>query len=131
MIYKKGDTVKIKSFKWYNENKDKKGDIDCGEWFFNKDQVKYCGVEAKIIEVYRNFYKLDIDRDEWCWTDEMFEKSIYKNIHFKNGDIKVVSQEIAETILKSCAEDFGSHVIHDSDGNLILMINLKEIVYID
>jgi len=53
-------------------------------------------------------------------------------IHFKNGTIKVITQDVAEilkeNIIKGC-KDF--QIFTDENNIVILFIKLSEIVYID
>lgn len=72
--HKLGDTVTIKSKEWYDSNCDGLGDVPLkGDIYFAQEMSKYCGYIATITEVYYDCYRLDIDGDEWDWTDEMFE----------------------------------------------------------
>lgn len=43
MKYKVGDRVRIKSFEWYNENKDKNGNVHCGDKVFDDYMSVFCG----------------------------------------------------------------------------------------
>ena len=51
MKYKSGDTVKIKSYQWYNTNKDCHGDVYNCKKIFNSKMSIYCGEEMTIEEV--------------------------------------------------------------------------------
>ena len=74
MRFKVGDRVRIKSIDWYNENKDKNGDIDISHDFtFYADRSKYCGRVFTISEVFDNCYFVKEDNNEYYWADEMFE----------------------------------------------------------
>lgn len=75
MKYKVGDTVKIKSLDWYNENKSKTGIIEGKKVNFVPSMSNYCGKTVKITKVDSQIYiyKINIDNGWFCWTDEMFE----------------------------------------------------------
>ena len=82
MKYKVGDKIKIKSLKWYNENKDEYGDVDSGEkeFEFVKSMVEHCGKVATIISRCESFYRLNIDKGFYRWSDNMFEETeTFKN----------------------------------------------------
>lgn len=53
-------------------------------------------------------------------------------IHFKTGETKIISQEVAEIInkqlIKGCAT---FQTFSNTDGKLELVINLTEILYVD
>lgn len=70
MKHKVGDVVRIKPLEWYNENKDEVGCIGA----FVPEMTKYCGKEATITESYSLIgYMIDIDDNNWYWSDAMFE----------------------------------------------------------
>ena len=82
MKHKIGDIVQIKSLDWYNNNKDKGGIVVCKIWFTTY-MCEFCGMNAKITGVQGNSYKIDIDKEHYFWTDDMFEKGV-KLIKKKN-----------------------------------------------
>jgi hypothetical protein len=85
MKYKVGDTVRIKSIDWYNENKDVYGDI--GD--FVSSMAKYCGETAKIIEIsVTGSCLLDIDENRWFWLDYMFDENFKKN-NMEQKEVKI------------------------------------------
>jgi len=76
-----GDEVTIKSLDWYNENKDKHGEVelDC-EWWFVEGMSKYCGKTFIISEINKNknYFLLENSFDEdYSWCDEMFEVAVF------------------------------------------------------
>ena len=75
MKYKNGDTVKIKSYQWYNTNKNSNGDVHDCKMIFNSTMSIYCGNEMTIEEVDEEgqFYYLYEDILAYKWTDDMFE----------------------------------------------------------
>ena len=74
MKYKVGDRVRIKSFEWYNENKDKNGNVHCGDKVFDDYMSVFCGSVVTIGGVYP-YNGYNIREDMYCraWTDEMIE----------------------------------------------------------
>ena len=84
--YKVGDTVKIKSEKWYEDNAFVSGNVYpvgiIGETnYFIPEMSEYCGKTAKITKVVKdNWYMLDFEEyhdfeaDYYTWSDWMFEK---------------------------------------------------------
>ena len=81
--YKVGDTVKIKSEKWYDDNAFVSGNVYpvgiIGETnYFIPEMCEYCGKTAKITKIVKsNWYVLDLD-DIFTWADWMFENSVEK-----------------------------------------------------
>ena len=75
MKHKVGDIVKIKSYQWYNTNKDSSGDVHDCEIIFNSTMSMYCGKEMTIEEVDEEgqFYYLYEDIEAYKWTDDMFD----------------------------------------------------------
>ena len=55
MKYKVGDKVRIKSIDWYNENKNKYGNINCGYMPFTSDMSIYCGAVLTICDIKEEF----------------------------------------------------------------------------
>ena len=88
--YKVGDTVKIKSEKWYDDNAFVSGNVYpvgiIGETnYFIPEMSEYCGKTAKITKVLKdNWYMLDFEEDHdfeedyYTWSDWMFENSVEK-----------------------------------------------------
>ena len=88
--YKVGDTVKIKSEKWYEDNAFVSGNVYpvgiIGETnYFIPEMSEYCGKTAKITKVVKdNWYMLDFEEDSdfeadyYTWSDWMFENSAEK-----------------------------------------------------
>ena len=89
MKYKAGDRVKIKSIDWYNENKDKDGDVLCGEFAFLEGMKKFCSETLTILEDVDDGYLMLEDDLGYVWTDEMFERLVERNgktYPYKIGD---------------------------------------------
>ena len=63
--YKIGDRVRIRSFDWYNANKDETNDIDCGNVVFLKSMQRFCGRIVTIIDVneVQNIYTTVLKKD--------------------------------------------------------------------
>ena len=74
MKYKVGDKVKIKSFDWYNQNKDEDGFVRCGDRIFDDYMSVFCGSVVTICGIYSHC-GYDVREDMQCrsWTDEMIE----------------------------------------------------------
>ena len=72
MRYKKGDRVKIKSLKWYNENKDQYGRVACGYHVFTEEMSKFCGC-TMIVCNRTNLGVMTMGGSASYWTDEMIE----------------------------------------------------------
>lgn len=83
MKYKNGDTVKIKSYQWYNANKDNNGDVYNCKKIFNSMMSVYCGDEMTIEEVDEEgqFYYLYEDIEAYKWTEDMFEDDDFEFLH--------------------------------------------------
>ena len=71
MKYRKGDKVQIR--------KDLEVNSVCGEYVV-EDMKKYRGKTAKIMEVWGDCYKLDIDENMFAWTNKMFVKKTLYNL---------------------------------------------------
>ena len=87
--YKIGDKVRIKSLDWYNENKDKDGDILCGEFAFLEGMKKFCSETLTILEDVDDGYLMLEDYPGYVWTDEMIESLVERNgktYPYKIGD---------------------------------------------
>jgi hypothetical protein len=68
-----GDKVKIKSLDWYRTNKDDYGEV-CISPGFILDMAKFCGKTATIVDIHEyNHYTIDIDGENWNWSEEFFE----------------------------------------------------------
>lgn len=74
MKYKVGDKVKVKSFDWYNENKDEDGFVHCGDRIFDDYMSVFCGSVITISGEYP-YCGYNVQEDMQCrtWTDEMIE----------------------------------------------------------
>ena len=77
MKYKEGDRVRIKSLDWYTSNKNRIGEVwtkSLGGKYkicFDRDMIRYCGMETVIFSVERENYVLQ--GIPYAWTDEMIE----------------------------------------------------------
>ena len=72
MKYKIGDKVRIKSIDWYNENKNKYGNIICGYHVFTEYMSKFCGCTMIVCNI-TNLGVMTMDGSTRYWTDEMIE----------------------------------------------------------
>ena len=72
--FKVGDKVRVKSLKWYNENKNLDGDIFDKEGkkngVFTKYMRSWCGDVIKINSATNNYYRAN---NGWLWYDWMLE----------------------------------------------------------
>ena len=71
MKYKVGDRVRVQSLDWYNENKNKYGNIPMGHFSFNSCNKHLCGTILTIERVLGDYYL--VKENDACWTDEMIE----------------------------------------------------------
>ena len=88
--YKEGDTVRIKSLDWYNENKSKShGTVTCGCKYFDYGMREWCGKTMTILTAYQTCYIMREDGAKDLWTDEMIEGLVEETKpepKFKVGD---------------------------------------------
>lgn len=90
MKYKVGDKVKVKSLKWYCENKDDDGFIYCCGIRFIPFMSMLCDCILTIKTIDQGFYH--VEENLWAWAEDMFEglaedtiqPVILKNIIFSN-----------------------------------------------
>jgi hypothetical protein len=87
MKHKIGDIVQIKSRKWYNKNQNGDGRIWFEAYIFIPKMTKYLGKTATITKVMDGYYRLDIDKQLYGWTDDMFEDEIIPK-EIKNSEPK-------------------------------------------
>ncbi len=71
--YKVGDSVRIKDIDWYNENKNKYGNIKCGYVAFTSDMSIYCGELLTICDIKEEFSCYHMKKCKYMFTDEMIE----------------------------------------------------------
>ena len=88
MKYKVGDKVLIKSLDWYNENRDKIGQVDCGGICFVPPMVSFCGQIVMISSILPTLevYRIKEDGGRYHWTDKMFEKLAEEGNNMNNID---------------------------------------------
>lgn len=87
--YKVGDRVRIKSIDWYNENKNKYGNIICGYMPFTSEMSIYCGEALTICDIKDEFSYYHMKKCEYMFTDEMIEGLVERNgktYPYKIGD---------------------------------------------
>lgn len=134
MKYKVGDRVRIKSLDWYNENKDKRGNISFPyevEVVFTLDKSSYCGQVVTISKTgYTQgvgFYRIKEDYGVHMWTDEMIEGLVEEETKNNNDT------EEKETLLGWVKENDSLRLVphkdyeikHDGD-NFYLVKKKKE-----
>lgn len=86
MKYKKGDKVRIKSQKWYDENKDKYGIVNVGGVLFQKQMRNCLGKEVTIKCAEKKYNYYTIDEYNYGFSEEMFEDSTELNLIEKLKD---------------------------------------------
>lgn len=69
--YKKGDIVKIKSYQWYENSRNRFRIVKLKPYDFTYVMTKYCDESLKIIHKGYDYYKLE--GNPYYWTDQMFE----------------------------------------------------------
>ena len=120
MRYKPLDKVRIKSLDWYNENKDKKGNV-----YFEGGEVKpcfshcmsiYCGQIMTISDAIGQLYGMIEDDGRFCWVDEMIEELVEDTIT-TNEPLFVPSDISLEKEMEwNLPEDY---IFKDENGNII------------
>tara|TARA_R110000803_G_scaffold12293_2_gene35635 strand:- start:4036 stop:4575 length:540 start_codon:yes stop_codon:yes gene_type:complete len=108
MKFKVGDTVRVKSLDWYNENKDKEGDVECEKSVtFVGSMQEYCGMLANITSTTSGFYSIHIDDGNYVWQDFMFEHAIYTTIEtFLESDFLSTKKDTFKTLLDAFWSDY-------------------------
>ena len=89
MKYQVGDKVRIKSLDWYNENKNKYGNIHRGYMSFTSNMSIYCGAVLTICDIKDEFSYYHMKECEYKFTDEMIEGLVERNgktYPYKIGD---------------------------------------------
>src|SRR5574344_950579 len=92
MRFKVGDKVRIrKDLNLYNDYD------NCGTV---SEMLEYKGDIATIMKVFElsNCYKINIDNQQWLWTDEMFEPVEENTIEYKGKKYDVVEEKYYESI---------------------------------
>ena len=85
MRFKKGDIVKVRSWKDMECEFGKNGndDIPC-RWDFVRDMEKYCGEFLIIRDIsFDAYYMMDMDNINvgFSWSDDMLENTAYQTIN--------------------------------------------------
>lgn len=125
--YKIGDRVRIKSIDWYNENKDKVGNIlykrDGSAYpvFFSKYMSNFCGEILTIKSVFNHSYHMNETSSCEFWTDEMIEGLVEEETKpgpkFKVGDkIKLKSTLLNDIFGVIGYEPEGYRITNISNG---------------
>ena len=75
MKYEVGDKVRIKSFDWYNKNRDEIGQVECGMVCFIAAMATFCDKIVTISSITSTLevYRIKEDNGTFNWTDEMIE----------------------------------------------------------
>jgi len=117
MRFKVGDRVRIKSLDWYNENKDKDGNIvfyskvphfswcENVRTVFTKDMVKFCGKVVTIERVWTVNYSIVEGTNIDYFVDEMIEGLVEEDNNMSNIDkLKRISTPAEEDWFKIAEE---------------------------
>ena len=94
MKYNVGDRVLIKSIDWYNENKNKYGNIICGYMPFTSEMSIYCGEVLTICDIKDEFSYYHIKECEYMFTDEMIEGKVGEETTTHNNMCKQLIDEM-------------------------------------
>ena len=92
MRYKPLDKVRIKSLDWYNENKNKFGNV-WGHYPFDKDMSKYCGKVMTISHIRGDHYTM-VENLVNYWTDNMIECKVEEETKPHNNMCKQLIDEM-------------------------------------
>ena len=115
MKYKVGNKVRIKSLDWYNENKDKYGDIDCGAYTFTNGMTKFCSKIVTILHCYANdCYTIKEDDNDYTFTVEMIEGLVDDENNLLNEEYKKCMSDFNYWVDKYCVLPEGNTKIVDS-----------------
>lgn len=93
MKYKVGDKVRVKSLDWYNENKNAKGIIYKKAQSFVSTMAELCGEIVTISGFDSYFYKIEEDKNEYCWDDWMFEENIETEVKIEVPEGYIIDEE--------------------------------------
>ena len=94
MKYKVGDKVLIKSIDWYNGNKNKYGNINCGYMPFTSDMSIYCGELLTICDIKDEFSYYHMKECEYMFMDEMIECKVEEETKSHNNMCKQLIDEM-------------------------------------
>ena len=131
MKYEIGDKVRIKSIDWYNKNKDKYGDVSCGEFDFVEGMKKFCSETLTISEDVDYGYLMLEDNHGYVWTDEMIEGLVEEETKSEN-ELLDEYEELTDRAFKGgyekCKSDIElngfqlpeGYIFKDENGNEIL-----------
>ena len=105
-LLKEGDKVRVKSLRWYDENKRVYYGVDNGVHTegntFVSDMKIYCGQEATITRYESDqAFRIDLDDDQWWWTIGMVESIDSPKCHhdvFKFGELFVIVDQNTKTV---------------------------------
>ena len=120
MKYKVGDRVKIRE--------DLKDEKMYGDWDCATDMTKHSGMIATIMQCNKDsdFYKIDVDKEYYNWTDEMFEGLAVES----EDDVKAKTVDIGYYL-----EHYGHRVIknvyidgYDDNSTYLYCVDIEETV---
>lgn len=121
MKYNEGDKVRIKSKEWYNNNKDKYGNVHLTNkygWMFTERDARFCGKVVTILSKGTTSYAIVEDSCEGFWTDEMIECKVEEETSIKaeNVSTPIIYTEVVRGYLVEAISDLNViDVSHMSD----------------
>ena len=116
MKYKPGDKVRIKSFDWYNANKDEDGRVMCDYIGFCKEMAKYCGAVLTIMTIgnqdigsKQKYFMHETDY-AWGFTDDMIEGLVDEEPQEKMVSLEKVEEWLYKNFYESYnLNDYGTY----------------------
>ena len=101
MRYRKGDKVRVRSFEWYNANKNSEGTVIFHNWrIFNELMSEFCG-KVVTIDAYisrGDYYDIKEDGKVNFWSDDMFEGLAIEKPQEKMVSLEQVCEWLKNTI---------------------------------
>ena len=127
--YNIGDKVVVKSFEWYNENKNADETVDVPKSFV-QGMSSYCGRVVTIERKGWDCYYIIEDNGSYVWSDEMFEclgdSSYVCELFAKTGDLTLLPSSV-----ERCAAILGvKPEIRTNDGYMGVVITTLQELYI-
>lgn len=127
LTYKVGDRVRVKSLEWYNQNKNKHGEVLLLSGIcFSEGMAKYCGNVVTIESFTRNYCYYIKGCKDYIWDDEMFDGLAEEEIVLKGctqgetpgwGTVRVV--KIDKTVVALPENVNKSELVVDKDCKIV------------
>lgn len=122
MKYKIGDKVRVKSLKWYNENKDDNGFIYCCGIRFIPHMSLLCDCILTIKTTDQDFYH--VEENCWAWTEDMFEGLVKDTIQSVTVKSVIFPDENYIDKIEICLTD-GYEIVVENNKTFIQKKKLK------